>query len=170
MAATNEYSVWNPTTRQSQEFTSPKEAGAAFFHTNHSDWPCVIHTMPGNRARIMAGTSLHGLYADGEQRFVKDLPNSHKGDQDFRSGYMEALESSVIERLRLTDWEKSRPAHPAMVPHLDNQLAEDLETLARSSREKAVSAWRNNAPSWAMPPAYADLAWARQIAQCTSNR
>lgn len=170
MAATNEYSVYNPTTRQSQEFASPKEAGAAFFHTNHSDQPCVIHTMPGNRARIMAGTSLHGLYADGEQRFVKDLPDSHEGDQEFRSGYMEALENSVIERLRLTDWEKSRPEHPAMVPHLGNQLDDDLETLARSSREKAIGAWKNNAPSWAVPPAYADLAWSRQISQCKLNR
>ena len=108
------YTVHNPRTNKQQQFTDAKEAGAAFFNEERSDRPAVIHSQndpeaPGGRfGRIMADTQVHATYANGEQKFVKTLPDSHKGDAEFRAGYMEALEKSVNERLKQADWEKAR--------------------------------------------------------------
>lgn len=165
------YTVHNPRTNKQQQFTDAKEAGAAFFNAERSDRPAVIHSQndpeaPGGRfGRIMADTQVHGTYANGEQKFVKTLPNSHKGDAEFRAGYMEALEKSVNERLKQADWEKARPDHPVKAPNLDNKLYDDLDTLARVDDDKAIKAWKDNAPEWATPPAYADPAWKKEIAQ-----
>lgn len=165
------YTVHNPRTNKQQQFTDAKEAGAAFFNAERSDRPAVIHSQndpeaPGGRfGRIMADTGVHGTYANGEQKFVKSLPDSHKGDAEFRAGYMEALEKSVNERLKQADWEKARPDHPVKAPNLDNKLYDDLDTLARVDDDKAIKAWKDNAPEWATPPAYADPAWKKEIAQ-----
>lgn len=165
------YTVHNPRTNKQQQFTDAKEAGAAFFNAERSDRPAVIHSQndpeaPGGRfGRIMADTGVHGTYANGEQKFVKSLPDSHKGDAEFRAGYMEALEKSVNERLKQADWEKARPDHPVKAPNLDNKLYDDLDTLARVDDDKAIKAWKDNAPDWATPPAYADPAWKKEIAQ-----
>lgn len=165
------YTVHNPRTNKQQQFTDAKEAGAAFFNAERSDRPAVIHSQndpeaPGGRfGRIMADTQVHAAYANGEQKFVKTLPNSHKGDAEFRAGYMEALEKSVNERLKQADWEKARPDHPVKAPNLDNKLYDDLDTLARVDDDKAIKAWKDNAPEWATPPAYADPAWKKEIAQ-----
>lgn len=165
------YTVHNPRTNKQQQFTDAKEAGAAFFNEERSDRPAVIHSQndpeaPGGRfGRIMADTQVHATYANGEQKFVKTLPDSHKGDAEFRAGYMEALEKSVNERLKQADWEKARPDHPVKAPNLDNKLYDDLDTLARVDDDKAIKAWKDNAPDWATPPAYADLAWKKEIAQ-----
>lgn len=165
------YTVHNPRTNKQQQFTDAKEAGAAFFNAERSDRPAVIHSQndpeaPGGRfGRIMADTQVHATYANGEQKFVKTLPNSHKGDAEFRAGYMEALEKSVNERLKQADWEKARPDHPVKAPNLDNKLYDDLDTLARVDDDKAIKAWKDNAPEWATPPAYADPAWKKEIAQ-----
>ena len=165
------YTVHNPRTNKQQQFTDAKEAGAAFFNAERSDRPAVIHSQndpeaPGGRfSRIMANTQVHAIYANGEQKFVKTLTNSHKGDAEFREGYMEALEKSVNERLKQADWEKARPDHPVKAPNLDNKLYDDLDTLARVDDDKAIKAWKDNAPEWATPPAYADPAWKKEIAQ-----
>lgn len=165
------YTVHNPRTNKQQQFTDAKEAGAAFFNEERSDRPAVIHSQndpeaPGGRfGRIMADTQVHATYANGEQKFVKTLPDSHKGDAEFRAGYMEALEKSVNERLKQADWEKARPDHPVKAPNLDNKLYDDLDTLARVDDDKAIKAWKDNAPEWATPPAYADPAWKKEIAQ-----
>lgn len=165
------YTVHNPRTNKQQQFTDAKEAGAAFFNEERSDRPAVIHSQndpeaPGGRfGRIMADTQVHATYANGEQKFVKTLPDSHKGDAEFRAGYMEALEKSVNERLKQADWEKARPDHPVKAPNLDNKLYDDLDTLARVDDDKAIKAWKDNAPDWATPPAYADPAWKKEIAQ-----
>lgn len=165
------YTVHNPRTNKQQQFTDAKEAGAAFFNEERSDRPAVIHSQndpeaPGGRfGRIMADTQVHATYANGEQKFVKTLPDSHNGDAEFRAGYMEALEKSVNERLKQADWEKARPDHPVKAPNLDNKLYDDLDTLARVDDDKAIKAWKDNAPDWATPPAYADLAWKKEIAQ-----
>lgn len=165
------YTVHNPRTNKQQQFTDAKEAGAAFFNEERSDRPAVIHSQndpeaPGGRfGRIMADTQVHATYANGEQKFVKTLPDSHKGDAEFRAGYMDALEKSVNERLKQADWEKARPDHPVKAPNLDNKLYDDLDTLARLNDDKAIKAWKDNAPEWATPPAYADPAWKKEIAQ-----
>lgn len=165
------YTVHNPRTNKQQQFTDAKEAGAAFFNEERSDRPAVIHSQndpeaPGGRfGRIMADTQVHATYANGEQKFVKTLPDSHKGDAEFRAGYMDALEKSVNERLKQADWEKARPDHPMKAPNLDNKLYDDLDTLARVNDDKAIKAWKDNAPEWATPPAYADPAWKKEIAQ-----
>lgn len=165
------YTVHNPRTNKQQQFTDAKEAGAAFFNEERSDRPAVIHSQndpeaPGGRfGRIMADTQVHATYANGEQKFVKTLPDSHKGDAEFRAGYMDALEKSVNERLKQADWEKARPDHPVKAPNLDNKLYDDLDTLARVNDDKAIKAWKDNAPEWATPPAYADPAWKKEIAQ-----
>lgn len=165
------YTVHNPRTNKQQQFTDAKEAGAAFFNEERSDRPAVIHSQndpeaPGGRfGRIMADTQVHATYANGEQKFVKTLPDSHKGDAEFRAGYMDALKKSVNERLKQADWEKARPDHPVKAPNLDNKLYDDLDTLARLNDDKAIKAWKDNAPEWATPPAYADPAWKKEIAQ-----
>lgn len=165
------YTLNNPRTNNQRQFTDAKEAGAAFFNEERADRPAVIHSQndpeaPGGRfGRIMADTGVHGTYANGEQKFVKSLPDSHKGDAEFRAGYMEALEKSVNERLKQADWEKARPDHPVKAPNLDNKLYDDLDTLARVDDDKAIKAWKDNAPEWATPPAYADPAWKKEIAQ-----
>lgn len=165
------YSLYNPRTSNHRDFTDAKEAGAAFFNEERADQPSVALLQedpkaPGGRFfRPMAATSIYGTYANGEKKFVKSLPNSHKGDAKFREGYMEALEKSVNERLKQTDWEKARPDHPMKAPNLDNKLYDDLDTLARVDDNKAIKAWKDNAPEWATPPAYADPAWNKEIAQ-----
>ena len=165
------YSLYNPRTSNHRDFTDAKEAGAAFFNEERADQPSVDLLQadpkaPGGRFfRPMASTSIYGTYANGEKKFVKQLPDSHEGDDKFREGYMEALEKSVKERLKQTDWEKARPDHPMKAPNLDNKLYDDLDILARVDDNKAIKAWKDNAPEWATPPAYADPAWNKEIAQ-----
>ena len=167
------YTLCNPRTNNKRQFTDAKEAGAAFFNEERADRPTVIHSQedpkaPGGRfGRFLADTGIYGTYANGEQKFVKSLPKSHtrEGDAKFRAGYMEALEKSVNERLKQADWEKARPDHPMKAPNLDNKLYDDLDTLARVDDNKAIKAWKDNAPEWATPPAYADPAWNKEIAQ-----
>lgn len=80
-------------------YTSAKEAGAAFFEADSASRPSVIHAMPagpstppGGSARIMARTEIHGLYENGDTRYVKSLPGSEsRTDKDFRAGYTEAM-------------------------------------------------------------------------------
>jgi hypothetical protein len=146
------YTVYNARTNTQQQFTDAKDAGAAFFNEDRADRPAVIHSQEDRDApgrlfgRILAATGVHGTYANGEQKFVKSLPDSRKGDVDFRAGYMEALENSVNERLKQADWEKARPDHPVKAPNLDNRLYDDLDTLARVDKDKAIKAWKDNAP------------------------
>lgn len=164
------YSLHIPASNETREFSSAKEAGAAYFDADRTKRPAVIHEMgDGRSARFMAETAVHGNYADGESKFVKRLPHTtgpYKAiDAEFRAGYMEALEKSVNERLKATDWEKARPEHNEQAPKLDNKLYDDLETLSRSNADKATKAWRDHAPEWTTPPAIVDPAWKQQVSE-----
>lgn len=158
---TIKYSVYIARTNQSQEFTDPQEAGAAFFNADRTERPSVIQSQddsnaPGGRfGRMMADTEVHGAYDNGELRFVKALPSSHPGDDKFREGYWAALERSVNDRLKNTDWEKARPDQLIQPPKLHPHLADDLEALANLNKDKAINAWRTHAPAAVAAPAYA---------------
>lgn len=162
-AVQNVYTLHNSRTHVDAQFTNAREAGAAFFIAERADRPAVIHSIGNNSARTMADTAISGTYENGEQRFVKSLPNSHPSDAEFRAGYMDALEESVNVRLKDASWEKARPDHPAKAPNLDERLYDDLATLARIDSSKAIKAWKDNSPEWATPPAYADPAWKAYI-------
>lgn len=148
-------------------YTDAKEAGAAFFAADGSKRPTVIHSMPsefspGGSGRFMAATEMHGGYAGSEDRFVKRLPNSHAVDKDFRAGYFDALEKSVNERLKATDWEAAKPAFPSQAPKLDGRLYDDLEVLSKTDFDKAAKAWEEHAPKGTTGPAFVDREWKRQ--------
>lgn len=159
------FSVHLPKSNESQEFTDAKEAGAAFFNADRTERPGVIHVMKTDgreSARTMADTAIHGTYANGQQVFVKTLPNSHEVDADFRAGYMQALEQSVNDRLKTTDWDAAKPKTPLGSPELHEHLSDDLAILARTDFEKAAKAWEDHAPKDARPPAIVDREWKRQ--------
>lgn len=142
----NTFDIVIPGTGEKQTFTDPKEAGAAFFAVDRTLSPTVIHGMENNRGRFMAVTEIHGTYENGERRFVKTLPNSHDVDQDFRLGYMEALEHSITERLKEVDWAKSTVIS-GQSPNLDPKLYDDLETLSRQDESQAKKIWSAHVPA-----------------------
>lgn len=162
---THSFRVHQPKSNTTQDFTDAKEAGAAFFHADRTERPGAIHVMKTDgreSGRMMADTEVHGTYANGEQVFVKTLPNSHAVDADFRAGYMQALEQSVNERLKATDWDAAKSQIPLAAPNLHSHLSDDLATLARSDFEKAAKAWEDHAPKGTTPPAIVDREWKRQ--------
>lgn len=118
----------------SQTFTHPREAGAAFFAADPSERPVVIHA-EGRWARTMARTEIHGEHENGEPRYFKTLPSSHPPDAEFRAGFLEAMETSVTERLGKVDWEADAGRR------LDTRLQDDLEAFARRAPEKAAALW-----------------------------
>lgn len=151
---------------EAKDYEDAKEAGAAFFAADASKRPTVIHSMdspnsPGGSGRFMASTDSIG-HVGGETEYVKRLPNSHEVDKDFRAGYFEALEKSVNERLKSTNWEASKSATPEQTPALDKRLYSDLETLSRVDFDKAATAWETHAPKDVPSPAYVDREWQRQ--------
>lgn len=143
-------------------YTDAREAGAAFFNAERKEQPYVIHEMDGNKGRIMAGTAIAGTYANGERRFLKSLPKTHEADADFRAGYFDALEISVTERLKKTDWEKVKPTHPSQTPKLDSELYEDLEMLSKVDFKKSSELWNEHIPSGTAAPAFVDPEGQRQ--------
>lgn len=167
---TETFSVHQPISNKTQEFTSAREAGAAFFHADITDRPGVIHGMPagpgtgpGGSARFMANTEIHGQYEDGSTRYVKGLPYSDKeADKEFRAGYVDALDKSVNERLKAADWEAAKPAHPSAAPKLDPRLYDDLDQLSKNDFEKAAKAWEEHAPQGTTGPTFVDREWKRQ--------
>jgi hypothetical protein len=149
-----------------RSFTDAREAGAAYFEADRSQRPGVVQELKGNRARLFATTEIHGHYENGDQRFVKRLPSQNMdGAKEFRAGYFEALEKSVVERLKATDWEQAKPDHPAKAPNLDGKLYDDLESLSRADSDKAMKVWADHAPSWATAPTFVDPAWKKETAQ-----
>lgn len=121
----------------SQEFEDPRLAGAAFFQADPAERPSVTH-VDGNTARTMARTEIHGQHETGEPRTFKSLPDSHAPDASFRAGFLEAMETSLTERLDKLDLEKGGAA---VVERLDAGLKDDLEAFARHEPDKAAALW-----------------------------
>lgn len=120
-----------------QEFDDPRAAGEAFFRADPAERPSVIHA-DGSTARIMARTERHGVHETGEVRYYKSLPASHTPDATFRTGFLEAMESSLGERLAAVDWGTEGRDVDA---RLDARLKDDLEAFARREPEKAAALW-----------------------------
>lgn len=148
-------------------YDSAKEAGSAYFDADVTQQPAVIHGMaghgPGGSARFMAETRIHGQYEDGTTRFLKAVPYSDKqADQDFRAGYLDALEKSVNERLKSADWEAAKATTQIGAPKLDPRLYDDISQLSTMDFEKAASAWEEHAPKDTVGPTFVDREWKRQ--------
>ena len=95
----------------------------------------------------MARTEIHGVHETGETRYFKSLPDSHAPDAEFRAGFLNAMETSLAERLGKVEWGKDGPA---VTERLDTGLREDLEAFARREPEKAATLWADH--SEAVPP------------------
>lgn len=129
-----------------QEFEDPRLAGEAFFRADPAERPSVAH-ISGNTARTMARTEIHGTHETGETRYFKSLPDSHAPDAEFRGGFLNAMEASLMERLGKVEWGKDGPA---VTERLDTGLRDDLEAFARRAAEKAAALWADH--SDAVPP------------------
>lgn len=129
-----------------QEFEDPRQAGEAFFRADPAERPSVAH-IDGNTARTMARTEIHGTHESGETRYFKSLPDSHAPDAEFRAGFLNAVETSLSERLGKVEWGKDGPA---VTERLDTGLRDDLEAFARRPPEKAAALWADH--SDAVPP------------------
>jgi hypothetical protein len=129
-----------------QEFEDPRQAGEAFFRADPAERPSVAH-IDGNTARTMARTEIHGVHETGETRYFKSLPDSHAPDAEFRTGFLNAMEASLTERLGKIEWGKDGPA---VTERFDTGLRDDLEAFARRAPEKAAVLWADH--SDAGPP------------------
>lgn len=129
-----------------QEFEDPRQAGEAFFRADPAERPSVAH-IDGNTARTMARTEIHGVHETGETRYFKSLPDSHAPDAEFRTGFLNAMEASLTERLGKIEWGKDGPA---VTERFDTGLRDDLEAFARRAPEKAAVLWADH--SDAVPP------------------
>jgi len=119
-----------------QKFTDPVEAGAAFFRADPAERPYVLHLEDG-KARRMAAT--HVIREPGaEETFGKSLPESHAADEAFRTGYFNAMEASLSERLSKISWDGPDVENAV---RSDRRLVSDLEALARAEPEKAAALW-----------------------------
>jgi hypothetical protein len=123
-----------------QEFEDPRQAGEAFFRADPAERPSVAH-INGNTARTMARTEIHGVHETGETRYFKSLPDSHAPDAEFRAGFLNAMEASLMERLGKVEWGKDGPAG---TERLDTELRDDLEAFARRAPEKAATLWADH--------------------------
>lgn len=74
------------------------------------------------------------------------------------------LYQSLSARLARVDFEAARADSPLASPNLPDEIYADLEKLSRESRSAAVEVWATHAPAWAVPPAYADPRWVRNVA------
>jgi hypothetical protein len=133
------FSVRLPLSDKVEVFTDPELAGAAFFRADPTERPSVAHIV-GNTSRTMALTQIHGQHPNGEHRYFKALPDSHPPDALFRKGFMDALETSLKERLERTAEVKER-AHAASA---SLRLIDDLEAFAYRSPEKAGRLWNEH--------------------------
>jgi putative DNA primase/helicase len=162
--AQHSFSVYRLESGKTQTFTNAYEAGVAFFN-DRAERPSVFHKYEDGSARHMAET-LRQPYNISESPaslvyekvFSQSLPNSDEVDVDFRAGYLQALELSVNERLKATDWVAAKSQAPLLAP----QLSSDLVVLAGFDFEKAVKAWETHAPEGTTPPAIVDREWKRQ--------
>lgn len=146
-----------------QEFEDPRQAGEAFFRADPAERPSVAH-IDGNTARTMARTEIHGVHETGETRYFKNLPDSHAPDAEFRAGFLNAMETSLSERLGKVEWGKDGPA---VAERLNTGLREDLEAFARRTPEKAATLWADH--SDAVPPG-PTLRAAVQAREATADR
>lgn len=137
-----------PRSGRTEEFSDPRKAGEGFFAAHPAERPSVIH-LDGNAARIIARTEIHGTHETGETRYVKSLPDSHAPDAEFRSGFLNAMEASLTERLGKVEWGKDGPA---VTERLDSGLRDDLEAFARREPEKAAALWASHTDEAAPGP------------------
>lgn len=128
------------------EFEDPRQAGEAFFRANPAERPSVAH-IDGNTARTMARTEVHGVHEGGEMRYFKSLPDSHAPDAEFRAGFLNAMETSLTERLGKVEWGKDGPA---VTERLDTGLRDDLEAFARRAPGTAAALWADHSET--VPP------------------
>jgi hypothetical protein len=131
------FSLYKSRSGEVQEFEDPRLAGEAFFRADPAERPSVGH-IDGNGARTMARTEIHGVHEGGETRYFKSLPDSHAPDAEFRTGFLNAMEASLTERLGKVDWGKDGAN---VVERLDAGLKDDLEAFARREPEKAAALW-----------------------------
>ena len=146
-----------------QEFEDPRHAGEAFFRADPAERPSVAH-IDGNTARTMARTEIHGVHETGETRYFKSLPDSHAPDAEFRAGFLNAMETSLTERLGKVEWGKDGAA---VTERLDTGLRDDLEAFARREPEKAAVLWADH--SDAAPPG-PELRAAVQAREASADR
>ncbi len=131
-----EFSVYSSVSGRAETFEDAREAGRAFFLADPAERPSVTHH-DGNSTRTMARTEIHGLHPGGELKYFKSLPSSHAPDGAFREGFVEAMETSLTERLGQIAALKGS-AHAARV---DNRLVDDLGAFAYRAPEKAAQLW-----------------------------
>jgi hypothetical protein len=146
-----------------QEFEDPRQAGEAFFRADPAERPSVAHIY-GNTARTMARTEIHGVHETGETRYFKSLPDSHAPDAEFRAGFLNAMETSLSERLGKIEWGKDGPA---VTERIDTGLRDDLEAFARRAPEKAATLWTDQSDT--VPPG-PELRAAVQAHEATADR
>ena len=148
--------------KKQTEFSSAKEAGAAFYNADRTKRPAVIHTIKqGEReqGRFMANTGIHGTYENGETKYVKELPYSHDQDKDFRDGFLEALKKKVEKQQKNIEFAKegknSKEASVNMnhlksdIDYLEgtggNQKIDQAEALTRAEKQRALDRnWLEN--------------------------
>lgn len=157
------YSVRLTLSGAAQEFYDPRQAGEAFFRADPAERPSVAH-IDGSTARTIARTEIHGVHETGETRHFKSLPDSHAPDAEFRAGFLNAMETSLTERLRKVDWGKDGPA---VTERFDTGLRDDLEAFARRAPEKAAALWADHTD--AAPPG-PELRAAVQAREETTDR
>jgi hypothetical protein len=131
-----------------QEFEDPRQAGEAFFRADPAERPSVAH-IDGNTARTMARTEIHGVHESGETRYFKSLPDSHAPDAEFRAGFLNAMETSLTERLSKVEWGKDGPSE---IERMDAGLRDDLEVFARREPERAAALWADHSNEAAPGP------------------
>jgi len=131
-----------------QEFEGPRQAGEAFFRADPAERPSVAH-IDGNTARTMARTEIHGVHDTGETRYFKSLPDSHAPDAEFRAGFLNAMETSLTERLSKVEWGKDGPSE---IERMDAGLRDDLEVFAHREPEKAAALWADHSNEAAPGP------------------
>ena len=117
------------------EFTSAKEAGAAFYKADRTKRPAVIHTIKqgdSEKGRFMANTGIHGTYENGGTKYVKELPFSHDQDKDFRDGYYEALKKTVAKQQKNIELAKAGKLGKAASVNMDHFKDDQLQGVSGS--------------------------------------
>ncbi|WP_155947347.1 hypothetical protein [Pseudorhodobacter ferrugineus] len=142
------FSLYQSRSGEAQEFEDPRLAGEAFFRADPAERPSVAH-IDGNSARTMARTEIHGVHEGGEARYFKSLPDSHAPDAEFRVGFLNAMEASLMERLGKVDWSKDGEN---VIERLDARVKDDLEAFARREPEKAAALWAEHTDEVAPGP------------------
>ncbi len=115
------------------EFTSAKEAGAAFYNADRTKRPAVIHTInqgDSEKGRFMANTGIHGTYENGGTKYVKEFPSSHEQDNEFRDGFLEALKKTVEKQQKNIELAKEGKQGKAATVNMDHFKDDQLQGVS----------------------------------------